>query len=466
MQRWQATTLGAGGAILAALLVPSLHAITPDSHALRTVEAPEPMLFPAPPADDPGGPSIQAGLDQSVLLRGEGADRYLVISLDAPEQTGGPPVPLDVALVVDTSGSMAGANKIAYAQAAIRSLADQLDESDRLSIVPFSSRAWTELPLTSAAATDRIHRAIDRLRASGGTQLGAGLAQGLQQLTLSESTALQRVVILSDGLSSESLTELTDLTSQAAEAGVTVSALGLGLDFDASKLMAISDAGGGRYHYVSDPGALAQMFDEELRNMAAVACAEVRVELKMAEGVEIVAVHGYEEWDGARTLDGYRTFIGDMHGEQQRKVVAQVRIPEGAAPRSVAAIEVSWTDPESGERRHATRDVVASFTRDPNVAAASIDPTAAALAARALTGVALQQSVAEWRGGDTTTAEETLSAQLDRLDVLTKNWGLDLSSERRTVRRRLDAQSRRYSGSESELDAATLATLESLGYME
>jgi Mg-chelatase subunit ChlD len=274
------------------------------------------------------GLTVRATLDQGVLLQGAGEERFLVVELEAGEAAARGPV--HIAAVVDTSGSMAGDRKIVYAQQALRTLAGQLGPEDTLSIVGFDSDARVWLP-SGPVDQGRVFEAVAALVPSGGTRIGAGLALGLNELLRVERSGARRVVVLSDGISDEDRETLAAMAGANVEHGITVSALGLGVDFDSRALIAVSDAGGGRYRYVDRPEGLETMFAEELGTMTRLASRGVSVQVQLAEGVEVRQVYGYGEHDGEMTAEGYRALIGDMHAGQQRKVVARLAVPDGVA---------------------------------------------------------------------------------------------------------------------------------------
>lgn len=361
--------------------------------------------------------TVSASLDQSVLLAGSGEDRFLVVEFEAPEA--GPRGPVHISAVVDTSGSMSG-DKIDFARKALRTLAEQLGPEDTLSIVGFDDEATVYLP-TEPADSPRIFDAIASLQPNGGTTIGAGLAEGLAQLSRVERAGARRVVLLSDGLSVEGAQSLSALARSRVESGITVSTLGLGLDFDSTSLIAMSDAGGGRYRYVDRPEGLPALFGEELDTLTRVASQGVALDVRLADGVEVKSVYGYEENDGEISAEGYRAFIGDMHGGQQRKVVARLHVPDGiAGVRAVASVTVSYTTPIEGSREHLTLPVGASIVTDNTAAAASIEPRILLLAAQAIEGNTLEGCRAGWLAGD---AGETARAYREGDEVLSRLEG-------------------------------------------
>jgi Ca-activated chloride channel family protein len=165
-----------------------------------------------------------------------------------------------VMLAMDVSRSMIASDvspsRLAAAQASANAFVDQLPAGFRVGLVAFS----TEARLVSEPTTDRaaIHRAIDNLRADGGTALGDAIVLSLEATADARTASVQggvdqgqapapapasspgpsaagtgepplvATVLLSDGKNSTGSTEPLDAASQAAAAGMPVYTIALG----------------------------------------------------------------------------------------------------------------------------------------------------------------------------------------------------------------------------------------------
>ena len=402
MQRWHLTAGLAGATALAALILPSIRGglVLPGGGGAGVLTA-VPGGEPPVPAGFDGALELVAELDQGAVIAGAGEDRFLVVEVRAPELDGDLRRPVDLAVVMDTSGSMAGRGKIEDARMAAQELVDQLGPQDSFALVSFSDTGRVVVESGPVDDPARLKRLVASINPGGGTHLSSGLELGLAQLDRPDREGVRRVVLLSDGMANIGTTDTAALARIAGEKvgqGITVSALGLGLDYNEDLLTAMSDAGGGQYHFVDRPGQLAAMFSQELQQMARVAGREVAVDVSLPPGVVLQEVYG---WSASPTSDGYRVFLGDVHGGEVRKVVARVRVDAAeAGTMPVAEVDLRYTDADTDKDAQEQVAVAAVVTRDEAVVRASVNKPTAVAAARAWAGDALDKSARAYASGD------------------------------------------------------------------
>jgi Ca-activated chloride channel family protein len=191
-------------------------------------------------AAGPSSPYLSARLDSSHILRGT-TETYLAIALAAPESKVTTRPPTSVAIVLDRSGSMLG-QPWQDAQAAAMVLIDKLGPDDELAIVSYSTVAELVLPLGPATVDNRrrAKAAIAALIADGGTNISGGLSLGADELGRARAT-LRRMVLISDGQANEGIYDrngLVRLAGQRAASGISITSVGVGLDFNEDTMAA------------------------------------------------------------------------------------------------------------------------------------------------------------------------------------------------------------------------------------
>ena len=238
---------------------------------------------------------------QDKVLKGSDGRVTVALNLSAANRPDGDKAPLqaaDLAIVLDRSGSMEG-RKMGDARQAVLHLMDQLGPDDRLALLTYANGVHTQAPLLPMNDTNR-HRlvsAINQIRAGGGTNLGAGLQQGINLLMHPPGGSRQRkMILISDGLANQGVTEaqaLGRMASAAVENRFTISTVGVGLDFNEVVMTAIADRGAGYYHFLEDPRVFAQVFETELQATRRVAASDVTIRIPLKAGVHLVGAGGY-----------------------------------------------------------------------------------------------------------------------------------------------------------------------------
>jgi Ca-activated chloride channel homolog len=411
MRRWMLTTSLAGAALLAALLIPNLQA------ALSTGPSPDPGPTPKPdplaatpqPTGPTGSLEFTARLDQGTLLAGSEEDRFMVITVRAPEPDLGRRVPVDVSIVMDRSGSMSGWHKMDYARMAARSLVSSLQPGDRISLVTFSDRARVLLPSQQITDTSSILATIDRIQEGGGTNMYDGITTGLEQLRTGDQGYVRRLLLLSDGHANVGISDgssLSSLARQASVADISTSTIGLGLDFNEDLLAAMADAGGGSYHFVDQAPQLTEIFDSELDRMTRTVARDVTLRMDLPPGVSVVDTYGYTDTADSQ---GWRVYLGDIYAGQERKVVLRLDHPAATAGTlQLADVTLDYADLDLELDIHRAIALDAPITSNAARAQASLDHETAVKAARALAADVADQAARAFQANDRSGAQATL----------------------------------------------------------
>ena len=226
---------------------------------------------------------------------------------------------------------MADEGKIEYAKKAVRSLIDQLQEGDYFSFVIYDD--VVEVLRQSQRVRDKrdLRNILDEVYPRGATNLGGGLVAGLEQVERHRDREfLNRVILLSDGLANRGITdphELRHIAQRYRSKSISVTTMGVGLDYNENLMMGLSQSGGGNYYFIESPNSLASIFRKELRSLSSIAAQNASIELTLADGVHVRDVIGCE-----RQHEGKRITIpvGDLYSGEQRQLTVELEIPEGS----------------------------------------------------------------------------------------------------------------------------------------
>ena len=211
--------------------------------------------------------------------------------------------PYHLALVIDRSGSMAGA-PLREAVRCARHVVDRLAPSDLATLVTFDKRVRTLVPAAPVGDRKALHIALSRIVEGGTTNLHGGWQEGANALgPIQKGAALSRVILLSDGNTNAGETDVPTIVSQcglAAENGVTTSTYGLGRSFNEDLMVEMATKGLGNHYYGDTAADLFEPFAEEFDLISSLYGRKIKLALGAPEGVKIKLLNDYpvEERDG------------------------------------------------------------------------------------------------------------------------------------------------------------------------
>ncbi len=277
------------------------------------------------------------------LVRTDGRSRrHVLLCLTAPKPRRKPAQrpPVNVAFVLDRSGSMGG-QKIALAKYAVERALQGLGSRDRFSVVTYDDQVESvasSRTATAKAKQDALLR-LQTVDARGSTDLHGGWTAGAEQVKSHLATdGVNRCLLLTDGLANIGLTEPVALAAFAKDlraSGVATSTFGVGADFDEVLLTAIADAGGGHFYFIGRPEHIVDAMTSELGELLETVAREVVVDIKHHPALELQALSPVV--DAAAIPGELRLLIGDLVAGQNVELVLSVRFPAADAGIATSA---------------------------------------------------------------------------------------------------------------------------------
>lgn len=239
---------------------------------------------------------IQASfdVDPAILPTGQDLTANLLLRFRA-DMTESPRRDLNLSLVIDRSGSMAGA-PLQHALRAAESVVDQLEASDRLSVVVYDDHINTVIPPQAVADKDALKADLRQVYAGGITNLSGGWLKGCEHVqaeidSQGDAQRINRVLLLTDGHANMGITDprlLTTTSGQKAEAGITTTTLGFGQGFNEDLLIGMARAANGNFYFIQSVDEASEVFGMELESLRTVAGQNLTVTLELCEGVTLV----------------------------------------------------------------------------------------------------------------------------------------------------------------------------------
>ena len=289
------------------------------------------------------GPGLHGtvALSHGAVLAGGDRDVYAEIRLTAdPAARSDDRAPFALAVVLDTSGSMYG-EKLEQAKRAILELMHDMRDDNQIAVIRYSSNASVVQPLARLGdiRTDLATR-IRQIEADGGTAIPLGMRAGMNALAEAGRGRVRRVVLVSDGLDS-SRSESEHLAHDSFEHGVTVSSLGIGLDFDESYMSSVSRSGHGNFAFVKDAPALTAFLERELHETASTTVEGAVVALKLPHGVHFVSATGAD----AHVVDeeSVELRFGSLFSKDERRAIVHLAARLDANEVARVGATADWT---------------------------------------------------------------------------------------------------------------------------
>ena len=309
---------------------------------------------------------LDARMAKRALLADEEQTTFLKVSLAGLARNDGKArAPVNVAIVVDKSGSMGG-EKIQKAKEAAIMVVDRLDSKDIVSVVAYDTNISVLVPAIRVAEKAAIRAAINRLAAGGNTALFAGVSKGAAEVRkFLDKHRVNRVILLSDGLANvgpSGPAQLGELGASLIKEGISVSTIGLGANYNEDLMAQLARRSDGNHYFAENAADLARIFKGELGDVLSVCAQNVTVEIKCANGIRPVRVLGR---DADITGRNVTVILNQLYTSQAKYVLLEVEVPVTATgkTRKVAAVTVSYTNLATKAAEKLTAAAAVTFTK-------------------------------------------------------------------------------------------------------
>ncbi|HEX3890096.1 MAG TPA: VWA domain-containing protein [Verrucomicrobiae bacterium] len=318
--------------------------------------------------------------------------------------------PLNLAVVLDKSGSMTGSKLEKTKQAAMQ-LVDRLAPNDIFSLVIFSDTAQVLVAAQKVEDKDALKEKIEGIEADGSTALYAGVKMGADQLQeFFSEKRINRVILLSDGLANvgpSSPRQLRQLGSNLSEKGISVTTIGVGDDYNEDVMAGIAEASDANYYYVQDTEKLPEIFSKELGEMLSVAARDVKIEIICPDGVKPLGFIGRaEKFEDQKSTVNLSQFTAGQNRYLFLRCLVNGDQPE------VARVNVNYKDELSdGSDQSASGVAKIIFTDDQKLSEKSVNGAVVAQKELMLTAVAKDEAIAQADAGNYQQAATILKAQ-------------------------------------------------------
>lgn len=362
--------------------------------------------------------------------------------------------PLRISLVIDRSGSMKKEERLEKVREAALKLSDQLVPGDEIAIIAFDDKADVLCEMGPASRPE-VKAAIRKLATGGGTNIFDGLELGYQQLTAHPAAkeSFQVVFLFSDGevtAGEQDPLKFDELTRAAFASKIATTTFGVGLSFNESLMMGLSQSGKGNYHFLRDASASEKAIQKELDDYTHVVATNVHVRVKLADGVKLVRVFGAQALGEQQTkatkadeelLDdrareelgiaedrsrddesGIKMLIPQFYGGDTHVILMEVEVPAGSGSRPVAEAFLKYKDMVFARNGEESETVAVRDAADKAAKVRSLDSSVKKNILGFETGEALVEVASLIRAGRAADAAKRLDEQRGLLSTAASLW--------------------------------------------
>jgi Ca-activated chloride channel family protein len=282
-----------------------------------------------------------------MLIAGQAQRAYVKIGLTGFDlESAQNRTPVNVAIVLDRSGSMSG-EKIWKAKEAAKMAVSRLGPQDIVSVIAYNHGVEVLVPATKATDKSFIFNRIDSLAADGNTALFSGVSKGAAELRkFRGGNRVNRVILLSDGLANvgpSSPAELADFGASLIKEGISVTTIGLGMGYNEDLMASLARSSDGNHAFAETADDLNGIFTFELGDLLAVVANDVLVEIQCPPGVRPMRVLGRDA-----QIFGQKVVakLNQIYSNQEKFLLLEVDIPaskEGEV-RRLASVNVKYNN--------------------------------------------------------------------------------------------------------------------------
>lgn len=365
---------------------------------------------------------VDARLGHHVTSSTTGVETYVMIELKGSDDAVlAENNHVHLGLVIDKSGSMRG-KRFDNAKASARAAIDRLVDGDTVSLVTFNTKTETVVPPTRVdpASREAFKRSVDALVVGGDTCISCGI-EAASSLMGGTPGITRRMIVLSDGEPTAGVRDLEGMRSVARVArngGITVSGIGVDLQYNEGIMAAVAEGGEGQHRFVAEPRDLSRVFESEAASLRQTVAENLEAHIVLEPGVELVEVL---DRPFTRAGSDLVVSLGSLTKGEVKTVLARVRVP--AAVRGerleVARISVKFSDLTKG-KAGALTESVGSLAAKSATKQGAADPFVLARIERSATARALDDANQLFRSGQVDAARARLESRLQSLKKTTE----------------------------------------------
>lgn len=309
---------------------------------------------------------LRTELGQSSYFGEKGQKTYLRIDLEGIRREETERTPVNIAIVIDKSGSMNG-NKLAQAKEAAIMAVERLGRDDYVSIITYSSKVDVLMPSTRVTNTTEFRHRIKSIRSNGQTALYAGTKRGIHELEeFLDENRVNRVILLSDGLANVGPSKPSDLEKlgqMAGSKGISITTIGLGLGFNEDLMTKLAYASDGNHAFVKHERDLVDIFNKEFGDVLSVIAQDIEIIIECEVGIKPIRLLGRRAEVRGQTI---RVKLNQLYGAQSKHLIIEAELDEAheEGDQPFAKVTIDYRSLQNKSRETLSANTKINFTKN------------------------------------------------------------------------------------------------------
>jgi Ca-activated chloride channel homolog len=295
---------------------------------------------------------------------------YVLIEIIPTAVTANVQMPINVAFVLDRSGSMRG-NKLRAMKQAVGLALDRLNDNDTVSITIFNHETAVLVQTAPASNRGGIRRLVEGIRDEGGTKISRAMYAGLMELTRAPKGGLSRLVLLTDGETDKDEADCLRLADEAGANGVPITAFGIGNEWNDRLLTDIAQRSHGEVEHLKRPEEIEDNFQQVVQQAQSAVFQNASATIRLVTGIQPRAA-----WQVVPLIKnlGYKPLadravvvpLEQLEKDSRRVLLLELMVdPKPAGQYRIGQIEISYDIPLLGLQGERERtDLMLTVTSD------------------------------------------------------------------------------------------------------
>ena len=355
------------------------------------------------------------------FLRAAAVATHVLVRLVAPAQPvtenseSAQRAPLDLALVIDRSGSMSGDPLKAALESSVR-IIQGLRSDDRIAVVAFDDHVQVVQPLVAIGDAHDLVNRVRLIESGGSTALFDGWQEGVKQLApFVKKERIARVILLTDGQANHGLVDeakIFEHVAKAAGAGITTSTVGLGHGFNETLLTGMAKAGEGAANFGQTADDLSEAFEEQFAILSNSFLRQVKITVQGGSDVQARLLGELLEDGVTRTRK-----LGTLPWNSALTAVVELKIGANAKADSLLAVNFAAITKDGTPVAFGPQILILPEVDLATFSTLQTDVNVAAAVGEAVTGEKLDVIQALVRGGQVAEAKQKLAELSQQADL-------------------------------------------------